>query len=105
MPLQFTATELHVRLLRLLVSRPGLDIAQIAEAAWGGADSRCCRRAEIALDRMCRKQLAFPNFRSDFWKKGAARPVKRWYASEKGYVVHEFYKRQDSDAPHTDREG
>lgn len=103
MPLQYPASKFAVKVLRILAAKPGATATEIAGAVWNNTTGRFPLNAGIALHRLCKHKLIFPDFASNFWEEGSPFPRKHWYLTEKGFAVYTYYERQrEANSPHAD---
>lgn len=108
--LQYPASKFTRRSLCLLVAHPGLTATEFAALAWpnlkvplSGKNSTMRKPGMLGamrLTALVKLKLILGRFEPPYWKPGPVQPEKRYYVTDKGFSVHQFYARQNSHAPY-----
>lgn len=83
--MQYSIRPAAVRLLNLLIAKPGLTASDIRTQP---------NITTTPLERLVEQGYVLPRFEPPFWKPGKVKPKKKYYATEKGFTANEFTVRQ-----------
>ena len=89
----YPASKFAIKALRILMEHPGLQASEFAAFCWPHL-RKAGLLAALNLGYLVAKGLIKSRFEPPFWNPGTVRPRKRYYVTDKGFTVHEFYARQ-----------
>ena len=97
--LQYKASDFALRAIALLIARPGLTASDFGMACWPHLKRKPTQiLASWLLKPLVKEQKLLRISMKSFWKASYAKPRKRYYVTDYGFTVYDYYARRRANS-------